>query len=837
MKKRLVIISLSLLITFTILYSFKNEITSSIIGYLSGYKIGIVDIDLTGGRIERLTIRSQDIEGFVERLEFSDTIKSLINYRIDVLFIKNPRLNIIHTPDRQTNLSFLKNMPTISHFNISKGLISLSDKGSNYNVKLTDVEINIRDYSPKKGGIMRFSANIQGNLIGNVDISGNINGTASIGPSQNDIILNGNLEIEFHNIKSESFTAKGAYLKGNFEYKASEIRIYNANTTIDAISVLTKEKDILIRQTNSKLEFDSKKMLINVTDLKTRVSEIGTIKGNISANMLDKLTFSTNLVIEDIDINKGIKSLQSLSLINLQELDLSGKGSIKAEASGVFDEEGFHIKDGLAEIMIKEGAFSSNDGLKMGQGIHGNIKIRFDEKIDIKKNRLGHGIIDGEIKSGEILWDRFYYNHENKPSLTLSADIYKIVNQNGFSATLNTDLLKTGNYKLNINKSSDTAIKGVFTNIRLNEFHGLFLKESISNILPTLEGMSINGVANIMIDMNDTNTSFVFDLNRVDVNIPKINLSAKEIHANIPLHLGHEDKKIISQGQINIKSLRLGVINTTDITIPLQSTHNRISSLQPVSVGVFDGTVQIQNLKIDTSDIYASAVFLLDNINLSNLSSHLGLTNLEGLLNGKIDVTTYEKNKFRSQGSIFIDVFGGLVKIKDIYGDLSFKNVGADISFDDIDLEKLTHTIRFGKMTGIIYGSINNLLIQYGQAGRFILDINSKRKEGIKQTVSTDAIENISILGTGSEGISRLLSTGLNQFFKEFPYSAIGIHCSLDNDVFTIRGKIKEGGKEYLIRKTFLRGIDVINQNPENNISFKDMQRRLSVIFNNVSPK
>lgn len=59
----------------------------------------------------------------------------------------------------------------------------------------------------------------------------------------------------------------------------------------------------------------------------------------------------------------------------------------------------------------------------------------------------------------------------------------------------------------------------------------------------------------------------------------------------------------------------------------------------------------------------------------------------------------------------------------------------------------------------------------------------------------------------------------------------MGIICILENDVFTLRGKIHEGGKEYLIRKVFLRGIDVVNQNLDNNISFRDMKERINRIF------
>jgi hypothetical protein len=63
--------------------------------------------------------------------------------------------------------------------------------------------------------------------------------------------------------------------------------------------------------------------------------------------------------------------------------------------------------------------------------------------------------------------------------------------------------------------------------------------------------------------------------------------------------------------------------------------------------------------------------------------------------------------------------------------------------------------------------------------------------------------------------------------FKEFPYEKIGIRASLENDLFRINGTIKEGGKEYIVKRGGFSGVNVVNQNPDNRISFKDMVKRV----------
>jgi hypothetical protein len=111
------------------------------------------------------------------------------------------------------------------------------------------------------------------------------------------------------------------------------------------------------------------------------------------------------------------------------------------------------------------------------------------------------------------------------------------------------------------------------------------------------------------------------------------------------------------------------------------------------------------------------------------------------------------------------------------------------------------------------------------------LDVESDPAKKKSQVISVAAVQNLSILGTGSSAISSVLNSGVHRFFKEYPYSRIGILCTLENDTFSIRGKIREGGQEYLVRRGWLRGIDVVIQNPNNSVNFGDMKERIGRIF------
>ena len=135
----------------------------------------------------------------------------------------------------------------------------------------------------------------------------------------------------------------------------------------------------------------------------------------------------------------------------------------------------------------------------------------------------------------------------------------------------------------------------------------------------------------------------------------------------------------------------------------------------------------------------------------------------------------------------------------------------------------------------MLEGYIHNLKIAYGQPVSFDALFQTVKKKGITQKINVKAVDNIAQLGgSGSsfQGLGKLVTV----FFKEFPYEQIGIRCTLKNDVFTIRGTVISDHTEYLVKRKGLTGINVINRNPNNNISFKDMIRRLRRITQTSKP-
>jgi len=144
-------------------------------------------------------------------------------------------------------------------------------------------------------------------------------------------------------------------------------------------------------------------------------------------------------------------------------------------------------------------------------------------------------------------------------------------------------------------------------------------------------------------------------------------------------------------------------------------------------------------------------------------------------------------------------------------------------------LSELTTDTAFGKIEGVLTGRLRDVEMAYGQPQRFNLLLETVRKKGISQKISVKAVENIAQIGGGQSPFMGLAGA-FASLFKTFPYKKIGIKANLENDVFTVNGTIREGGTEYLVKRGSFSGVDIVNQNPDNRISFKDMVKRIKRI-------
>ena len=182
------------------------------------------------------------------------------------------------------------------------------------------------------------------------------------------------------------------------------------------------------------------------------------------------------------------------------------------------------------------------------------------------------------------------------------------------------------------------------------------------------------------------------------------------------------------------------------------------------------------------------------------------------------------------QGEIVIFELGG----SGLFGPVPLLKFGARV--EDLSLADITRGTPFGEIRGILRGRVENVEITEGQPQKFDLLLETVKKSGTSQKISIKAVDNIALIG-GAQSPFMGAAGILASFFKQLPYKRIGMRASLENDIFRINGTVLEGNREYLVKRGAFAGVNIINQNPDNRISFKDMVKRVKRVAQGAKAK
>jgi len=282
-------------------------------------------------------------------------------------------------------------------------------------------------------------------------------------------------------------------------------------------------------------------------------------------------------------------------------------------------------------------------------------------------------------------------------------------------------------------------------------------------------------------------------------------------------------------GRIRLDALRVGGESLGPLEMQAAMVPNRLYLRGAVDTSLFGAGLSLRRIRVDdplSADFRFQAAATLGRLDLAQVVGDNVL--LQGHLAGVLDPVTISPERLTAEGELAGDLFGGRVQVRHLTVERPFsagREPGADVTVERIDLERLSAALGIGRITGRLSGFVDGLRLAYGQPVAFHLRMESVPVEGVRQTVSLKAVNSISLVSTGS-ALSGLGSSLMTRFFREFPYEKIGFGCDLRNDVFTVRGLIHEDGVEYLVKRGFFGGINVVNRNPDNRIGFSDMVER-----------
>jgi hypothetical protein len=285
-----------------------------------------------------------------------------------------------------------------------------------------------------------------------------------------------------------------------------------------------------------------------------------------------------------------------------------------------------------------------------------------------------------------------------------------------------------------------------------------------------------------------------------------------------------------------MRDLRIGPIDIPSLDLDVALQNNALSVRGPTALSIFGGEVSIGTLEgknVLGSEATASASLSAKNISLQEVTKKLGLPEVVGTFGADLPEVNLSLESIGADGSAVANIFGGTITMTSLGVEAPLSSVRtfkADLDFRDIDLATVTRVLDFGSISGVKEGSVTGLEMSQGQPAAFIADFQTVERRGVRQRINIDAVQNITILGTG-QGFQIGLGRGLASFFEDFGYASIGFYCTLKNDNFRMKGKVMRGETEYFVKGvTIGPQINVINRNPGQTISFKSMLERINRI-------
>lgn len=821
----------------------------------TGLNMSIEDISLSptlDAQIWNLRVAEKNNEGisfFVSHAAVRGGIDGSLRAGIKNAAIHEPRISIIQTSkEKKLDLTFLNKLPPIQFMEIIKGEVQFLTGQNGEMLLIRDINLILKDFSPKKGGSIKFKCKIsikQGSAEGEKDI-GFCDGDFHFIRATQKLDGNGAIRLTLNSFDLKTFKVQDLSLDVLLQMNSNELIISPKSPLLVSLAYKSAGRDIALKDLELMpyVNYNIRTGNIKIDIKDSKIGEIGAFDANIESILIPDYPWKASIKASSVNIQKALEILKAFLPAPYNNWLFQGTGAIEFLMEGDYKDKRLS-GSGKVSIDFKNGGFSSPEGDLAGQGVGGKFIMNIQMPSHAEKGRFE---ISSEINLGEFLWGKYYRDFSGKKAFFLSRGGFHRADptKSDFSGSIN--LAEGGGYLYSGNIGHENWTFQISSDdINLQGFYSLFFQDYIKQDFPSLSNFDLQGEARFDIQLNGKDEEvqghgyLIVDKGQFTIG----DSLSGSIKLELPFDFFYPDKPQTSltllnaskKGSLHIKNLDTIYAKIRALDIPLIFSRNTIlisgGAITPVS-GMPLKITHLKGERLLSSERSFNLGVIIDGMEIgSYIEKALGV-NIPARLDAEFREIFYQNEVMNIEGSAALSIFGGMAYANNIHGRKILspsKVIGGDIIFEGINLEQLTSYIKLGRMSGIIKGSLKGLEIEYGQPSRFILDIESVRTKGFTQSINVDAIENFSILGSGAHGIGTLLKSGLNRFFKEYPYSRIGILCILENDVFTLRGKIREGGKEYLIRKAFLRGIDVINQNPENNIGFKDMKERINRIF------
>ena len=720
---------------------------------------------------------------------------------------------------------------------LRKGLPALTISGP---VQLTG---SIGGLKEKGGWVLHsdLQASLKSNPIGyrmgRISVESRLSGSIGAKGHLPDIDIEAKLEgdktvVQGGGVHAEPFRV-GLHLSGR--YPAYQIR--ELSVKIPRARLQAGKKGILVEQLQMKTlngSVDGKEGTLSIPEIR--------LDSSLLKNLLIALEWDRGKLGLKVQ-GKDVRLMESFLALKLfpPGWQINGKDSLLLNA--VLNERGDWAF--TSDVGLQDLRFQNQDASTMGENIA--LHVTLDGKLDVNRSHF-EAKANLKVEEGEVLYDRFYLDLKRSALLSSVESEYVWPQKSMKLSSLRCQLQDI----LKLEMNGTLHFRGPRPQIHLSLnvpkiplkplFHH-FVLEPFKTERPSLALLKVGGTIAGNLDFTGTpsrwvakgrgqwqtgelsSTAGVFSFSGIDLDLPIW------VHSSPPSHDVDVRTKRLG-GRLSIGSFDLRPLPVQSLSLPLEANPDGLSVTSSTSIKVPGGNVELG--PVMGKDLYRPQRSLktslsLDSFKLDPLLTDIWNQHTTGTLEGKLDPLYFEGNALRTEGNLMARLFGGEIFISGLAATGLFTPtplLKLSAEWQDLSLEDLTGDTPFGKIEGRLMGFVRDLEIAYGQPQRFNLLLETVKKKGVRQKMSQKAVDSISQIGGGQSpfmGVAGIMTS----FFEEFPYEKIGIRASLENDLFRINGTIREGGTEYYVKGSGIPRVNIINVNPDNQIRFKDMVKRI----------
>jgi hypothetical protein len=673
-------------------------------------------------------------------------------------------------------------------------------------------------------------------------LDGSVLGEFRASGSLPDMRLSGELEIGKGNVSRDNLSIQDFTLGISLDGTSSSLNLSRFNGSLLSFSFSSEDKKVDLHDVSfdGQGHMDITKKKVSLDRLEFQIPPLVPVQLNAVVDLQPQGERSVRLKGSKLDSAEIISLFSSFIPESVLELEPMGHFDFDIKASQFpKSKEEWNIS---STLNLSGGGFHNPSFTFASEALH--QKIVFEGKYNLT-NQFMTFLADVDLSTGESLWNEYYVDWSQSPFRMKMSGIYHMPLRKLDDLFIETSLFSEG--KINVEGSMSFQESSLLDlRISASKLNLGSLFTFLSQGQPIEEyALGLGGDTEAQVRLQHEKGSLIlegqFGIKDGSIRNEDKKLLIDGMQVEIPFYYenpiqknGGEDS-VLRKGYFSVNTFESPSLTIAPFQMDFHAGKNMFI-LEPLTLDVFDGKAilgkSVFSIDPEIPSIDGTLSFSLKGLDLSKLPMQSEQFSLSGTVRADFPQVVLNPDEILTEGEAEVEMFDTSIFVENIKITKPFtknRTISCDVKFDDLNLEKLTDSIPFGKVTGILRGEIKDLAFSYGQPESFILSLESVKEKNVPQKFSLGAVNDLSIISSG-EGSSLASSKGLTRFVSQFGYAKIGISCSLKNDIFTLNGTIREKGVEYLVKRSWLFGISVVNKKTRNRIRFKDMMDRVNRI-------